>query len=143
MHIRCQQASVGRPSKGNEAVGTPLLMTVPSVEQYIVYDMVIIPRSLISIASTDWNIITSSSCVTNSTPILVGEVETQVTWTPLRTAVGATLGYGTTLNINRSETEVKLPSAIPMMVFAYGFSNNLESFGSLITTSLFQIQVRA
>ena len=126
------------PSKGNEAVGTPLLMTLPPVEQYVVDDTVITPGSPISIASSHLNVITSSSCVTNSTPILVGGVETPVTWTPLRTAEGVTLGYGTTLNINRSETEVKLPTAVPMVVLAYGFSSRPESFGSLITTNLLQ-----
>ena len=84
----------------------PVLVGQPPVEQYVVDDMVITPGSPISIASSHLNIITSSSCVTNSTPILVSGVETPVTWTPLRTAEGVTLGYGTTLNINRSETEV-------------------------------------
>ena len=122
-----------------ENFGTPLLMSVPPTEQYVVTDRVTIPHPQTnSVGHTSVNIITSSTCVDNIGTISVGGVKTTINWQPIQASNGLVLGYGAALPLPDSDSvDIVLPSSIPITIFTYGFSIT-ESYGSLVSTALQQ-----
>ena len=134
------QYSASKESGQAENIGTPLLMAVPPVEQYMMSDRVVIPSSPITANMVTANVITSSTCIDHITTVTVGGVQTPITWQPILSTNRTVLGYGAALALpDSSNVEIILPSSIPMVSFTYGYSTSPESYGSLVSTDLQQI----
>lgn len=120
-----------------ETFGAPFLMLVSPVEQYMNSTTVTIPPGL---ARGDFartrsiSIITSYTCLSNDTEVIVNGVRQATTWLPLTTATGTVLGYGTSLNFTGAELiELSLSRVVPMAVFSYGYGDIVEDGYGLST----------